>query len=137
MLGIQKAASDHCVVSSAATVATLLLVADHLQGRDCQWECLHEVLGRLPSAHQPMPRPPMGGQTSLQKEQYVAQMSWLGAVVCTTASDWFLHRASWLCNMVINLQTCWSSMLRPYHPEQNPSRLIREVKLNWPQIVRG
>ena len=30
-----------------------------------------------------------------------------------------------------------SSMLRPYHPERTPSRPIREVKLDWAQLVLG
>ena len=29
------------------------------------------------------------------------------------------------------------SMLRPYHPETTPSRPIREVKLDWAQLVLG
>ena len=42
-----------------------------------------------------MGRPPRGPQTSLQREHCEAQMSCLGAVVCTTASgrlDCFSHR---------------------------------------------
>ena len=30
-----------------------------------------------------------------------------------------------------------NSMLRPYHPESTPSRPIREVKLEWAQLVLG
>ena len=30
-----------------------------------------------------------------------------------------------------------SNMLRPYHPECTPSRPIREVKLDWAQLVLG
>jgi len=28
-------------------------------------------------------------------------------------------------------------MLRPYHPESTPSRPIREVNLDWAQLVLG
>ena len=45
--------------------------------------------------------------------------------------------ASWPSDVVICLQYSQTSMLRPYHPEHTPSRPIREVKLDWAQLVLG
>ena len=84
-----------------------------------------------------MGRPPRGPQTSLQREHCEAQMSCLGAVVCTTASgrlDCFSHRASRVPGVVLVVENSWFGMLRPYHPEHTPSRPIREVKLDWASI---
>ena len=83
-----------------------------------------------------MGRPPRGPQTSLQREHCEAQMSCLGAVVCTTASG-RLDCFSQLPGVVLLVVNSWFGMLRPYHPEHTPSRPIREVKLDWAQLVLG
>ena len=70
-----------------------------------------------------MGSPQRGGQTSLQREHYEAQVFWLGAVVCTTACGQlacFAHTASRLPGVVVYLENSLFSMLRPYHPEHTP-----------------
>ena len=52
------------------------------------------------------------------------------APLCTVLLEQALQADIWACKPV-------SSMLRPYHPETTPSRPIREVKLDWAQLVLG
>ena len=63
---------------------------------------------------------------------YMAARKPWGLGLCCGATG-----ASWPSDVVISLQYSQTSMLRPYHPEHTPSRPIREVKLDWAQLVLG
>jgi len=47
-----------------------------------------------------------------------------------------LVQQNWkLCDILQQIMD--NNMLRPYHPESTPSRPIREVKLDWAQLILG
>ena len=98
---------------------------------------LHAVLSRLPSAG------------LLRKAAHLSSVSGhaihgcpqtlgFGAMLCVQQLLVASYTgASWPSDVVISLQYSQTSMLRPYHPEHTPSRPIREVKLDWAQLILG